>query len=112
MTATTPAGAAAFSICGLSRQVEIVGRDRPDQLVGDAGVAADDEGFRHAVDAPFDRRAAAFVGACRGERIAVAAEEAPRIVGIVLVVDADQAHALVLRQLHEQRRFVMARHAP
>ena len=73
---------------------------------------ADHEGFRHAVDAPFDRGAAALVGAGGGERIAVAAEEAPRVVGLVLVVDADQAHAAVLGELHQQRRLVVARHAP
>ena len=48
--------------------------DRPHLLVGDLPVAADQEGLRHAVDAPLDRRAPAFIDADRGERIA----EAPR----------------------------------
>ncbi len=96
----------------LEHGVEIVGGDRADQLVGDAGVAADHESLRHAIDAPFDRGAAALVGARRGERIAVTAEEAPRVVRLVLVVDADQAQAAVLRQLQQQRRLVVARHAP
>ena len=47
-----------------------------------------------------------------GERIAVAAEEAPRIVRLVLVIDSDQAEAAILGELHEQRRLVVTRHAP
>ena len=54
-------------------------------------VAADDEGFRHAVDAPLDRGAAIAVDAVGDEGIAIAAEKAPRIVGLVLVVDAGDA---------------------
>ena len=42
----------------LERRLQIVGGDRADQLVGDAAVAADHEGLRHAVDAPVDRGAA------------------------------------------------------
>ena len=56
--------------------VEVRLGDRADQLVGNIAVAADDEGFRHAVDAPFHRGAAVAVRARRHERIAVAAEEA------------------------------------
>ena len=74
-----------------------------DQLVGDAAVAADDERLRHAVDAPLDRGAAALVRARSDERIAVAAEKTPGVLGFVLVVDADDAQAVVLRQLHQQR---------
>jgi hypothetical protein len=75
-------------------------------------VAADHESFRHAIDAPVDRGAAVAVGADGGERIAVAADEAARVVGLVLVVDADDAETLVLRHLHQDRRFVVAGHAP
>src|SRR5215471_11073223 len=78
---------------GLQALGEIVGRDRPDQLVGDAPVAADDEGLGNSVHAPFDRRTAVAVDAVGGERIAEAAEKAPRVVGLVLVVDADDADA-------------------
>ena len=76
------AAASALSISGSSALVEILGRDRPDQLVGDAAVAADHEGLRHAIDAPVDRGAAVCVGAGGGERIAVAVEKAPRVVGL------------------------------
>src|SRR5262249_15343053 len=74
--------------------------------------AADDKGFRHAIDAPFDRGAAVLVGAGGGEWITVAAEKPPRVVGIVLVIDADYAQALISRELHQERRLVVAGHAP
>src|SRR6187455_1179956 len=67
---------------------EIVGRDRSDQLVGDMPITTHDEGLRHSVYAPFDRRPAVAVAAVGHEGIAVAAEKAARIVGLVLVVDA------------------------
>ena len=95
---STALRASALSIAGISALLQILRRDRPDQLVGDAAVAADHERFRHAIDAPFDRGAAVGVGADRGERIAVAAEEAPGVVRLVLVVDADEADALVRRR--------------
>src|SRR6187549_551435 len=60
----------------LENAVEIGRRHRPDQLEDDGAVAADHEGFGHAVDAPFDRAAAVAVDADHAERIAVAAEEA------------------------------------
>src|SRR5689334_22323458 len=69
--------------------LEILWRDRANELKGNARIAADDEGFRYAIDAPFDRRAAVLVGASRREWIAIAAEKAPGIVGVVLVIDAD-----------------------
>ena len=97
---------------GLDRGFEILRGDRPDQLVGDAAVASDHECFRHAVNAPFDGGAAVRVGADRHERIAVLADEAPRIVGLVLVVDADHADALVLCEFVKERHLVMAGHAP
>src|SRR5262249_52785809 len=40
---------------GLHDPLEVVGRELPDQLVGDLAVAADDEILRHTVHAPFDR---------------------------------------------------------
>src|SRR5436309_7670183 len=39
---------------GLEHPFEIVGLDRPDQLVGDATVAADHEGLGYAVNTPFE----------------------------------------------------------
>src|SRR5262249_25940270 len=73
----------------LEPALEILRRDRADQLERDAAVAADQEGLRHAVDAPLDRGAAVLVGAVARERIAVAAEESAGVLGLVLVVDAD-----------------------
>src|SRR5215831_3879831 len=64
----------------LQHAVEIVRRDGPHQLVEDRALAADDKGLRHAIDAPFDRGAAISVDADCAEWVAVAAEEAPRIV--------------------------------
>src|SRR3954468_4046836 len=83
---------------GLQHAVKVRFGDRPDQFVGDIAVAPDDEGFRHAADAPFHRGAPMAVRARRDERIAIASEETARIVGLVLVVDADDADALVLAQ--------------
>src|SRR5690606_3781154 len=91
---------------------QIVGVDRTDELVGDASVAADDEGFRHAIDAPFDRAAAVRIGAGGYKRIAVAIEETARILRRILVVDADEADARILGKLHEERDLVVAGHAP
>src|SRR5438309_6931090 len=68
----------------LQDRVDIVRRHRTDQLVDDGPLAADDKGLRHAIDAPFDRGAAVAVDADHAERIAVAAEETPRVVGRVL----------------------------
>ncbi len=90
----------------------ILRRDRADQLVDDGAFRADDERLGHAIDAPLDRGAAVGVGADAAERVAVAAEEAPRVVGRILVVDADELEALVLGELGQQRRFVVTGHAP
>src|SRR5262249_20021959 len=46
------------------------------------------------------------------EWVAVAAEEAPRIVRRILVVDADELQPLVLGKLGQERRLVVAGHAP
>src|SRR5215203_5236717 len=46
----------------LEHRFQIFRRDRADQLVGNAAIAADDERLRNAVDAPFDRGAAIGVG--------------------------------------------------
>ena len=77
--------------------LEVLGRDGSDELVGNARIAADDEGFGNAIDAPLDCRAAVLVGAGGGEWIAVAAEKSPRVVGVVFVIDANHAQALILR---------------
>src|SRR5947209_9666672 len=97
---------------GLQHAFEVGLGDRPDQFVGDVAVAPDQESLRHAVDAPFYRGAAITVGAGGSEWITVAAEEAARIVGLILVVDADQPDAAVRGKHVEQRRLVVARDAP
>src|ERR1700716_1403525 len=96
----------------LEHAVDIFRRYRADQLVNDGAVAPDHKSLRHAIDAPFDRTAAVAVNADNAERIAVAAEEAPGIVGRVLVVDSDDLQPLVLAERSQQRGFVVARHAP
>src|SRR5207302_9257966 len=85
---------------------------RADELVGDAAVAADHEALRHAVDTPFDRGAAVLVGARRRERIAVAVEKPAGVVGLILVIDADEADPGILRELLQERHLVVTRHAP
>src|SRR5215468_6837097 len=92
--------------------IDVFRRDRPYQLVSDLAVPADDEGFRDTVDAPFDCRASADIGARSCERIAVAAEESPRIVGLVFVIDADQPDARIASKLHQQRGLVVTGHTP
>src|SRR4051794_33400337 len=92
--------------------LEVLRRDRADELERDAPVAPDQEGLGDAVDAPVDGGTAVLVGADERERIAVAAEEPARILGLVLVVDAGDANALVLGEVHKQWRLVVARHAP
>src|SRR5207249_1950057 len=86
--------------------------DTADELVDDAGIAADNEAFRHPVDAPLDRCAAVAVLAGSDEGVAVAAEEAPGIFRLVLVVDADEADARIARELEQERRLVVAGDAP
>src|SRR6202042_1737485 len=83
-----------------------------DQLVHNGAFAPDDESFRHAIDAPFDRGAAVGIDADNAERVAVAPEETPGIVGGVLVIDADDLQPRVATKLSQERGFVMAGHAP
>src|ERR1700676_4666349 len=83
----------------LEHAVEIIRRHRTDHLVDDGAFAPDHECLRHAVAPPFDRGAAVAVDADGAERIAVAAEEAPRIVGSVLVVEDNHLQSLVAAML-------------
>src|SRR5678815_1880375 len=85
----------------LEHAVDVLRRHRSDQLVDDGALAPDQEGFGYAVDTPFDRGAAVAVDADDAERVAVAAEEAPRILRRVLVVDADDLEAFVAAELGE-----------
>src|SRR5262249_35680449 len=77
----------------------------------DYSVAADHECLGHAVDAPVDGRAPTRVDADGRERITERTEEAPRIVGGVLVVDSDELDARVLGERREQRMLRAAGHA-
>src|ERR1700736_5401366 len=83
----------------LEHAFKIRRRYRADHFVDDSALPPDHEGFRHAVDAPFNRGPAVAVDADHAERIAVAAEKAPGIVGGVLVVDADDLQPLVAGKL-------------
>src|SRR5437879_13850673 len=83
---------------GFEHSIDIFRGDRPDQLVDDRSLAPDDKRLGHPINAPFDRGAAVAVDADNAERIAVAAEEAQRIVGRILAVDAGQWLAFVLDQ--------------
>jgi hypothetical protein len=80
--------------------------------VGDLAVAADDIGFRHAVDAEIDGDAPRSVGADAAIRVAVAAEKAPRRSLLVLVVDAVKPDPLVFGEGDEQRMLELAFDAP
>src|SRR5438093_12844587 len=92
--------------------IDVLRRDGADQLVDDGSIAPDDKAFRHAIDAPLDRGAAIAVDADHAEGIAVAAEEAPRVLRHVLVVDTDELQALVLAEFGEQWCLVVTGHAP
>src|SRR5690606_34886554 len=81
-------------------------------LVEDGAVRTDQEGFRHAVDAPVDHCAATLIHADGVIGIAELAQETERVLRLVLVVDARDPDAIILRQLHEQRMLLTARHAP
>ena len=81
-------------------------------LVDDLSPAIDDKRLGHAVDAPFDCRPAVAVHADREIWVAVAAKEAPRGRRLVLVVDAEDAHAGPLFQGHQNGVLLHARHAP
>src|ERR1700682_3698497 len=96
----------------LEHGVDVVGCDRADHLVDDGAFAPDHEGLRHAIDTPFDRGAAVAIDADDAERIVVAAEEAPGVVGCILVIDADELQPFVLTELGQKRRLLVARHAP
>src|ERR1700712_3025531 len=79
----------------LEHALEIRRGYRADHLVEDGAFAADHKRLRHAIDAPFDRGAAVAVDPDKAERVAVAAEKAPGVVGRILVVDADDLQPLV-----------------
>ena len=81
-------------------------------LVGDAPVRVDDEGLRHAVDAPVDTDATVGVGA--GARVGITELGKPGLglPGLVLVVDSVNRNDVSTRELCEQRMLVAARHAP
>src|SRR5262249_34666367 len=94
------------------RPFEIVRSDPPDQLEGNPAIAANDKRLRHAVDAPFDRRAAAAVAPDGGKRVAETTEKAPRAFRLVLLIDGDDANAMIAGKSYQQRSLVTAWDAP
>src|SRR5712692_4004290 len=85
----------------LQCRFQVVYSDRANQFIADARITTHHEGLRHAVDAPFDCRATIVIGPVGHERVAVTAEKAPGVLGLVLVVDARDPNALVGRQPQE-----------
>src|SRR5262245_58952690 len=85
---------------------------RPDTLIEDHAIGADEEGFRDAIDAPVDGGGSPRIDADRLERIAEFAEEGKRSVIAVLVVDADDIQPVVLRQAEDHRMLLPAGDAP
>ena len=81
-------------------------------LAADHALAVNDEGLGHTVAAPVDGDAPVTVGAHGSEGLSQRAQEAAGIVGLVLVVDADQPDVAALRQFHQHRVFLAAGHAP
>src|SRR5690606_9047661 len=81
-------------------------------LVENGAVRTDQEGFRHAIDAPVDHCAATLIYADGVIGIAELAQETERVFRLILVVDACDPDAFVLRQLHEQRMLLTAGHTP
>src|SRR3546814_2081600 len=72
----------------------------------------DDEGLRHAVDAPVDGNAAIPVGAGPGVGIAQGIEPACGILGPVPVDEAMDRHDAFGAEPHEERMLVAAGGAP
>src|ERR687891_2790267 len=70
------------------RLFEILRAHRPDVLVHDHTILADDEGLGHAVDAPLDADTAVLIGAGPGVGIAEVVEPFCGVLGPVLVVEA------------------------
>jgi len=81
-------------------------------LVPDAAVAVDHERLGHAVDAVLDAHAPVDIAGGRDVGIAIARQPLPRLVGLVLVVQAKQRNAMALRDLAQHGQFVLARSAP
>ena len=110
-------GSIAFMICGLTSLSRRFRRHRPDHLVGDRPVAPDDEGLRHAVDAPVDSRPAVRVEADLGVGVSLGAEKAAHVLGRILLRDAEDHHSLrlqrgVRRERHQIGMLEMAGLAP
>src|SRR5688500_9491832 len=87
-----------------------LGRERADVLVADHALAVDDVRFGHAVDAVVDRDAAGGVVHRELVGIAVAREPRQGVLARVLVVQADDRHAL--GELAHHRVLDQARRAP
>src|SRR5258708_38887356 len=87
-------------------------RHRADVLVGNMAILRDDEGFRHAVNAPIDGRAPVDIGPRSRVWIAHGIEPSRGIVGLILVVETMNGNDARRLQLHEHRMLFPACGAP
>src|SRR5207247_1987118 len=96
-------------------RVELLPRERTRYALADqAAVGGDEERLRKALDAVGAGRRIRLVAHHRVGQL-VAADEAPRVAGEVLSVDADEDHAAIAPPLParlEERRLVFAGRAP
>lgn len=92
--------------------LDAAGIEGADLFIKDRAIRADQITLRNAVDAPVYRGLAVRIDAYRSKGIAELAEEAQRIILLVLVVDADDGDAAVFRQFLKQRMLLPAGNAP
>ena len=81
-------------------------------LEGDNPLAIDHEGLRHAIDAPLDAHAPVAVGAHAGIGIAQFGEKGAGIGCRIVIIDAEDFNLAALGQVHQERMFDPAGHAP
>src|SRR5262249_9369169 len=98
--------------CRNDGRLQRLGRDRAGVLVDHHAAAIDHEGLGPRDHAPLDAGPAVAIHANRGERVAVAAEEAAGVGRLVLVVDAVEAHSRLLLQRYQLRVLLQAGRAP
>src|ERR1700733_986797 len=75
-------------------------------------VSVDDEGLRHAIDAPFDARASVGVERDALERVSVLGEEGADLLRAVLLHQAVEREVGPSAERGEQRRLAVTGHAP
>lgn len=84
----------------------------PYMLPYDYAVLVDQEGFRQAIDAPFDSRASAFIDTDCIIGVAQLVKKMAGILRQVLVIDSSDPNTLITVKLHQQRVFLPARCTP